>query len=143
MMTILLVEDRARLKELFQRELERNGHQLSAVACGIDALAFCQRQAVDAVIIDLPLRDGDGLATISALRRNYPTLKIVALSGEHYANKILLKAQAWGANATLLIPVTMNELLMAVERGAGRPGGQPVYPTVASLGTRWEPIIIR
>lgn len=143
MATILLVEDKPRLQDLFHRELERAGHRVSSAACGQEALTYCQREPVDTVIIEIPLRDGDGLATISALRRRDPALRIVALSGEPYATKILLQAQAWGANVTLLIPMAMNELLKAVEGRTGPCGGPPGSQAAASRYRRWAPTAVR
>ena len=131
MATILLVEEKPRLRALFRQALEQMGHSVCEATRGEEALAHCHVELGDTVIMDLPLPDGDGLATIHALRRDYPSLNIVALSGEDYANKMLRRARAYGANRTFVKPVAMDELLTAVQRLSTKPIPEPIPPDAA------------
>jgi DNA-binding response OmpR family regulator len=131
MATILLVEEKARLRALFRQALEEKGHNVCEATGGKEALSRCHSYPRDTVIMDLPLPDGDGLATIHTLRQNYPSLNIVALSGEDYANKMLRRARAYGANRTFVKPVAMDELLTAVQRLSTKPIPEPIPPDAA------------
>ncbi len=131
MATILLVEEQERVRRLFREVLEHRGHIVTEASRGEEALSSCHRQPKDAVIVDLPLPDGDGLATIDYLRHEYPAMKIVAISGEDYAGRILQLASTCGANRTFIKPVPIDRVLAAVQDLSESMHGQPIPPDAA------------
>ena len=131
MSRVLLVEDEPWLQVLFRKTLERVGHHVSVATRGKEALSQCHVQPRDTVIVDLPLPDGDGLALITMLRRDYPAMSIVALSGDDHANKLLQFATSCGADQTFVKPVAMDELLTAVQGRLDGTGHDPIRPDAA------------
>jgi DNA-binding response OmpR family regulator len=65
---ILVVEDEPRLRELLRLYLEREGHSVTDVGDGRDALAAYDTSGADLVILDLMLPGLQGEAVLEALR---------------------------------------------------------------------------
>jgi CheY-like chemotaxis protein len=131
MASILLVEKQERARRLFRAVLEHRGHTVAEASRGEEALSSFHRQPSDAVIMDLPLPDGDGLATIDHLRHDHPRLKIVAISGEDYAGRMLQFSAKCGADKTFVKPVPIDRVLAAVQDSSESTGGHPLHPEAA------------
>ena len=71
----------------------------------------------DVVLTDIIMPDKEGIEIILELKRNYPELKIVAISGRGKLNskELLNLAKAFGADRTLPKPFGPKEMLEAVE----------------------------
>src|SRR5687767_14027836 len=81
MASILLVEDDEQLRPMLKLVLERGGHQVQEAGNGKEALKIYLRHPTDLVVTDLVMPDKEGLETILELRRIYPDVKIIAMSG--------------------------------------------------------------
>ena len=68
------------------------------------------------VITDLLMPDMDGLEVTMALHRESPTVKIIALTGGSGQRDFLEVAKLLGAHRTMKKPVTIAELLQAVQQ---------------------------
>jgi CheY-like chemotaxis protein len=115
--TILLVEDDESLRRMTLNMLERHGYRVLSASGGQEALAFCRsvHGAIDLVLSDMvmPQMGGDQLAI--ELRRLYPGMKIIFMSGysEHAAvNQALLSPDT----PFLTKPFTTAELLGKVNQ---------------------------
>jgi CheY-like chemotaxis protein len=80
---ILLVEDEASLRETAQTVLEAYGYQVLAASDGAEAVALYAQHLgqIQAVITDMAMPIMDGLATIRALTKMDPSVKVIAISG--------------------------------------------------------------
>ena len=81
---VLLVEDNpgdVRLVEVMLREAGGEGLWLTVADCMTDALQCLQKGAIDLVLLDLVLPDGEGLANVRRIRASAPHLPLVVLSG--------------------------------------------------------------
>jgi len=78
---ILVIDDEAFVREALQRVLSSSA---ASVVCAADAaagLALLREAAVDLVIIDVVLPGMDGVTAIREIRRDYPDVRIIAISG--------------------------------------------------------------
>ena len=120
---ILVVDDDAGIRTLFASVLTAAGYEVSSAADGDRALEVLGRQAADVVITDLVMPNREGVATIHAIRKRYPRLKIVVISGA-FGRSLLKVSEMLAADATLVKPVSPDQLLAAVkgvmQRGSGR-----------------------
>lgn len=66
---ILLVEDDADTRELMQRWLTRDGHEVAAAATGERALALLATQGFDLAVVDIELPGIDGLELVRRMGR--------------------------------------------------------------------------
>jgi len=81
--SILVVDDEASLREVMKVILERNGYRVITASDGAEAIAsYVQNGAeIKAVIMDMVMPIMDGPASIKALHKINPEVKIIAASG--------------------------------------------------------------
>lgn len=113
---ILLVDDEAAVREVTQEWLEEKGFEVTSVKSGEDALAwFEEDHAFDVVLLDLNMPGMGGEATMKALLKRHPELKIIVVSG--YGEHTLTRGRILsGAAAFLTKPFTMEGLLASINQ---------------------------
>jgi two-component system nitrogen regulation response regulator NtrX len=80
---ILLVDDETNIRKMVGALLESEGFETAEAANGNAALAAVEREAPDAVLLDLMMPGGpDGLATLEQLKRRLPDVPVVMMSGK-------------------------------------------------------------
>jgi two-component system cell cycle sensor histidine kinase/response regulator CckA len=81
--TILLVEDEDGLRSLNARGLRSRGYSVIEAANGVEALEVMEEKngAVDLVVSDVVMPEMDGPTLLTELRKNYPDLKFIFVSG--------------------------------------------------------------
>lgn len=114
--SILVVDDEDELRTIIGRVLEGAGHQVTQARDGNEASKALILQKFDIVITDVIMPDRDGMQVITELRKNYPGVRIVAMSGGgHVPREQYLKiARGLGAHAVLEKPFGNQELLNVV-----------------------------
>jgi CheY-like chemotaxis protein len=118
--TILVVDDDATIRGLIRRVLSMRGFHVLDVADGRVALDLARTEDIDLVITDLVMPEIEGLETIRLLKRERPSLEILAVSGA-YGGAFLHAAALLGARSTLAKPFDADTLLAAVEGIVGAP----------------------
>jgi two-component system, cell cycle sensor histidine kinase and response regulator CckA len=113
--TILVVDDEAAIREIARQTLENFGYQVLTANDGAEAIALYaeQKNEIEAVLTDMMMPFMDGPATIRALNRLNPRVKIIATSG-HDANGNLVESAGEGVNAFLSKPYTAEKLLLTL-----------------------------
>ncbi|MBI3568177.1 MAG: response regulator [Gemmatimonadetes bacterium] len=118
MARILLVDDETAVRQLFADVLEIDAHAVTQAGDGNGALAALEHGAFDLVVTDLVMPDKEGIETIIEMRKRWPTLPVVAMSGGgrgSAADYLELAAQL-GAVATLQKPFATQVLLDTVRK---------------------------
>src|SRR5215831_17111725 len=98
--------------------LERRGHFVVEAENGDEGLRYYRAAPTDLVIVDIQMPVMDGLQMIKKLRGDFPTVKIIAISGE---KSRLATAQTF-TQGTFEKPLHMEGLLDAVQQFASAPG---------------------
>jgi len=75
------VDDDPSVRELLRRALENAGYPVVEAQSGKEALAQIERKSIDLLITDLAMPDGEGLEVIREIKRSFPALEIIAISG--------------------------------------------------------------
>jgi DNA-binding response OmpR family regulator len=114
MATILLIDDEAQVRGIFQVALEEAGYRVLTAENGKHALHLLEHQELDMILVDIFMPDMDGLELISLLRKTRPASKIIAVSGGSGKWNYLKTAKCFGADDTLKKPFSLQELLDAV-----------------------------
>ena len=81
MAKILVVDDDTDVRTMLKTMLERDSHDVITAENGTQALQGVQKQLPDAIILDIIMPEKEGFETIVELRRDYPSIKIIAISG--------------------------------------------------------------
>ena len=110
--TILVVDDEASILTVTSQTLQAFGYRVLTATDGADAVAtYAQhRDEIALVLTDMTMPVMDGAATIYALLRINPTIKVVAVSGL-VANGGVAKLSGAGIKHFLIKPYTANALL--------------------------------
>lgn len=115
---ILLVDDNDALRSLLNRELVRDGHEVTMASNGAEALKMLDEMEFDLVVTDLVMPDVEGLQVIRVLRKKASPPKVIAMSGggrSSPANYLEL-AKLFGAAETLEKPFTYRVLADSIQR---------------------------
>ena len=123
MATILLIDDDASIRMVFQVALEQAGYHVLTAENGKHGLRLLEHQAVDLIIVDIFMPEMDGLELIPLIRKTRPATKMIAISGKSGVMDCLDAAKQLGAHDTLMKPFSRQELLDAVS--AQLNGGHP------------------
>ncbi|MCS7314826.1 MAG: response regulator [Bryobacterales bacterium] len=111
---ILVVDDDDEARLALRRMLEEAGFDVLEAPNGRVALGICRSHPLDVVITDICMPEQEGLETIQALRREFPRVKLIAISGQPAAAVYLRMAKLLGAQATLEKPIRLETLLDTV-----------------------------
>ncbi len=126
MQKILLVDDDEKFLSSTCRQLRRTGHAILTAGSGDAAMAVLNAQSVDLVITDILMPKQDGLQLILEIRRRWPQLSIIAISGGGFceAGLYLDLSLKVGATRALEKPFSRDELLAQVREflGESEPG---------------------
>jgi CheY-like chemotaxis protein len=98
--------------------LERRGHAVVEAANGDEGLQYYRAAPTDLVITDIQMPVMDGLQMIQALRGDFPTAQVIAMSGERGQ----LAAAQTCSQCTFEKPLSMEEFLDAVQKFAATSG---------------------
>ena len=113
MTRVLIVEDDALQSELVRRYLEREGHDVTVLADGADALAAVRRSAPALLVLDVMLPGADGLTVCRTLREEQYDLPILLLTARSTENDLLIGLEL-GADDYLTKPYSPRELVARV-----------------------------
>lgn len=81
MARVLIIDDDVAFGQALTKHLEGAGHAVWHATDGDAAILVCKRHAAEVVIVDIFMPGQGGLQTIGRLRREWPALRIVAMSG--------------------------------------------------------------
>ncbi|HEX9283868.1 MAG TPA: sigma-54 dependent transcriptional regulator [Gemmatimonadales bacterium] len=108
---VLLVDDEPNIRKMVGALLESEGFETLEAPGGAAALAAVEREAPDAVLLDLMMPGGpDGLATLEQLKRVAPDLPVVMMSGKASLTDAV-RATKLGAFQFLEKPLTPEGVL--------------------------------
>jgi DNA-binding response OmpR family regulator len=80
-MRVLVIDDDEQMRILLRQVMEWCGYEVSDAENGRKAMHIQRVEPADLVITDLIMPEQEGLETISQLKRDFPDVKIVAISG--------------------------------------------------------------
>ncbi|MEY4509733.1 MAG: hypothetical protein RLZZ450_1855 [Pseudomonadota bacterium] len=121
-MRLLIVDDDTELRDLLVRALERDRHQVTAVANVALARHTLERGETDLMVLDLALPDGTGVELCRELRRARSQLPVLMLTAHSDVGERVRALDA-GADDFLGKPFAIAELRARVRALARRSGG--------------------
>jgi CheY-like chemotaxis protein len=121
MARILVIDDDAPTRKTLRRVLESAGHEVVEARNGKVAISLYGKTPADLVISDMIMPEAGGAETIAGLRKDYPEVKIIAMSGGGRIgpDAYLRVAEKLGASHTLTKPFGKKDLLEAVQAVLG------------------------
>jgi YesN/AraC family two-component response regulator len=104
-----------------KKMLEMEGHEVDLAKNGKEGIDMINLRPPDLVITDIVMPEKEGLETIREVRKKYPTLKIIAISGGGRldSNEYLEPARHFGAARIIKKPFQKSEMVNAVRELLG------------------------
>ncbi|MFO7652921.1 MAG: response regulator [Candidatus Krumholzibacteriia bacterium] len=111
---ILLVDDEEVFVQNMQRLLTNRGYTVTTASSGEDALDRLSERAYDVVVLDLRMPGQGGLSTLKAIKRRFPLVEVLILTG-HGAIDSALEAMRAGAYDYITKPCEVDDLTRKLE----------------------------
>jgi DNA-binding NtrC family response regulator len=118
-MKILLVDDEERFLSTTQKLLSRKGYDALTAASGGEALDLLRAHNIHVVILDVKMPGMDGIATLKQIKRQYPMIEVIMLTG-HATAESAVEGLKSGATDYLMKPTDIEELLQKAEEAFER-----------------------
>ena len=116
MARILLIDDDGPLRTVLAEALTAAGQEVFQAEDGRQGVEVFRAALPDVVVTDLIMPGKEGIETIAELRKDFPDLPIIAISGGAPNSKLYLDlAQRLGARRVIAKPFYVQELLRAIE----------------------------
>jgi CheY-like chemotaxis protein len=131
MQRILIVDDERDVRDSVKSVLDLAGYVVLTADSAADALDQLGRTPMDLVITDIIMPKMNGVQAIQSIRRAFPLVRIVAISGGGNfgvagyqptaiaTNAYLASAEEAGAHLVLTKPFEADDLLEAIEKLLG------------------------
>lgn len=116
MARILIIDDESQIRSMLRLMLERVGYEVVEAADGMEGIRQYRDNPADLIITDLIMPNKDGIGMIIELKKEFPQVKIIAMSGGgvNRPEGYLDGAKKLGATRTLTKPIDRDEMLTAV-----------------------------
>jgi DNA-binding response OmpR family regulator len=114
---ILIVEDQREISHLLRTALETLEHELEVIEIpsGEEAILDAISNKIDLLVTDYRLAGITGVELMRKVRRNWPAVKVILITGLT-DKKVRIEVAEAGADALFIKPVPIADFLDAVER---------------------------
>jgi CheY-like chemotaxis protein len=85
---ILVVDDEPSIRESLGILLTSVGYDVAIAANGVSAVSHLDRRVPDVIVTDLNMPEMSGMELISHIRSHYPSILIVAMSGDYQGDAV-------------------------------------------------------
>src|SRR5216684_229573 len=111
-MKILVIDDDHLVRLTLSRILSHNGYDVVTATDGKRGMSVLREEHPDVVITDLIMPEQEGFQTIVMIRRDYPDVKIIAISGglRQGDHEGLSMAASLGADEIIAKPFELKDL---------------------------------
>jgi signal transduction histidine kinase len=117
--TVLVIDDEESVATTIEAILTMDGHKVTAVTSGAEAVRLLNEKRFDVVLTDLRLADMDGIEVLREVQRTSPETASIMLTG--YASlESAVAALRSGAYDYLMKPSDVDELRATVNRAIER-----------------------
>ena len=120
---ILLVDDELSIRETSAGILSNKGYEVRTASNGFAALAELRRALPDVIISDLEMPHMSGFELLSVIRRRFPQIAIIAISGEYNASSStgLILADAFLTKGSHTPEQLLDKIAGLIEQSPIRP----------------------
>jgi YesN/AraC family two-component response regulator len=117
MARILIIDDEPQIRSMLKLMLEREGYEVVEAPDGVEGIKIYRQNPADLIVTDLIMPNKDGIGMIIDLKKEFPDVNIIAMSGGglNKPEGYLKGAKKLGAACTLTKPIDREEMLRAVK----------------------------
>ena len=129
-MKILIIDDEQGIRDILTDILNDEGHKVLSAADGEEGLALLKTNEVELVLLDVWMPNLGGLETLEVIRRDYPNVTVVMMSG-HAMIDHAVTATKLGAHDFLEKPLALKKVLDMVDSVAQLRAKSAAKPNIA------------
>lgn len=108
---VLVVDDEAPVRELFDELLKKNNCTVSSVASAEEALVLIKAEDFDVVLLDIKLTGINGLEALKRIKEIKPSLIVIMLTGFGYLEELIDMAIEYGAAGYIGKNLPVSEII--------------------------------
>ena len=110
---ILIVDDDKNIRKSLSETLKDEGFLVSSVDSGASSLKFMENENVDVVLLDIWMKEIDGIETLKSIKERFPDVPVIMMSG-HGTVETAVRATKLGAFDFLEKPLSLEKLLVQI-----------------------------
>jgi DNA-binding NtrC family response regulator len=116
MARILVIDDQDSIRRVVRRALEQDGHEVFDASDGELGMEILESNSFDVVITDIFMPGQDGIVTLRQIRKRFPAVKVIVISGGDASGLMDLRqdAELLGAVKSLQKPFNAREIMDVV-----------------------------
>ncbi len=117
MARILVIDDDSHIREMLRFLFESEGHEVMEAPEGEAAMSLHLQSPADLIVTDILMPGKEGVQTIIEFRREFPEIKIIAISGGGIVGPALYLdlAEKFGAQKSFTKPLDVDKLMVAAQ----------------------------
>ena len=117
---ILIVDDERLYGDVVAQRLKQRGFAADAVSSGLEALRRLEEtNTIEVVLLDLKMPLMDGIATLQWIKKEYPLVEVVMLTGDATIDSAI-EAMKSGAFDYLVKPFDIDQVIGKINAAAKR-----------------------
>lgn len=113
---ILVIDDEPAIRVMVERILTSAGHEVVLAPDGVEGMKQQRAAPAELIITDLFMPNEEGLELIIHLRKEFPNIPIIAMSGKPAGGTLLDISQRLGAVTILQKPFSAEQFIAAVSK---------------------------
>jgi DNA-binding NtrC family response regulator len=139
MSTVLIVDDEPGVRDGLARAVATKGHRPLPVASLAEARRVLLTEPIDCVLLDVRLKDGDGLDLLREIREGVHRETPVIMATAYGDSERTIRAMKEGAFEYVTKPFDLPALLGAVERAVKKSALRRTVPDAPAAAATHEP----
>ncbi len=112
---ILVADDEASIRVLVSDFFRQHGYDVTTAETGRSAMKLADEGHFDLAILDIHIKDENGLHLLGYFKTNFPKLPVVMFTGLPEGDELLEQAMARGASGFMRKTDSLDDLLAAVK----------------------------
>jgi DNA-binding NtrC family response regulator len=116
MARIIVIDDQEPIRRVVRRALEKEGHEVLEASDGEIGERLLEGSPADVVITDIFMPGQDGILTLRQIRKRFPAVKVIVMSGGDSTGMMDLRrdAELLGAVKSLQKPFNARDIVDVV-----------------------------
>ena len=114
MFNILVVDDHAHIRRLYEYTLEKNGYHPCTAANGREAFAVLESTHIDLIVLDIMMPEMDGYTFLRTLRDSGSEIPVLVITARDSSEDVR-KAFTLGTDDFMVKPVDEIEMLLRIK----------------------------
>ena len=111
--TLLLVDDEEDFVRVLAKRMSKRGIRATGTGCGTEAIKMLRKEDFDVAVLDLKMKDMDGLEVLKIFKKMCEKMPVIMLTG-HGSLEAAKQGMELGAFAYLSKPCEFEELMQKI-----------------------------